>query len=124
MASRFEPRSSRTGKVTGQSEPQDARSCGRRPGRIVTLEIAPAKDESEPRVIAKARAVWSDVTPAARRDWIHWIISAKQRETRARQIDSACKMLAGGKRRVCCFDRSGIYSKGFSAPKVASERLA
>jgi hypothetical protein len=28
-------------------------------------------------------------------------------------------LLAAGKRRVCCFDRSGFYSKGFSAPAAA-----
>jgi hypothetical protein len=28
-------------------------------------------------------------------------------------------MLAGGKRRVCCFDRSGIYSKALGAPAEA-----
>ena len=32
----------------------------------------------------KARAVWSDITPIARTDWIHWITSAKQAETRVR----------------------------------------
>jgi hypothetical protein len=30
-----------------------------------------------------ARKVWLDITPIARRDWIHWIASAKQAETRA-----------------------------------------
>jgi hypothetical protein len=40
-------------------------------------------------------------------------------ETRARRIDNACEMLAGGKRRVCCFDRSGFYGKSFGAPKAA-----
>jgi Bacteriocin-protection, YdeI or OmpD-Associated/Restriction endonuclease len=68
---------------------------------------------------AEARAVWSDLTPIARRDWIHWITSAKQSETRARRIRNACEMLAAGKRRVCCFDRSGFYSKNFGAPKAA-----
>jgi uncharacterized protein YdeI (YjbR/CyaY-like superfamily) len=68
----------------------------------------------------RARAVWSDITPIARRDWIHWIVSAKQRETRARRISNACAMLAGGKRRVCCFDRSGFYSKSLSSPKAAA----
>ena len=67
----------------------------------------------------KARALWSDITPNARRDWIHWITSAKQEETRARRIKNACSMLAAGKRRVCCFDRSGFYSKSMSAPKAA-----
>jgi hypothetical protein len=100
-------------------------------GDVVTLEIAPAGKETEPEVptdlrkalataAPKARVAWSDITPNARRDWIHWITSAKQPETRARRIKNACSMLAAGKRRVCCFDRSGFYSKSLSAPKAAS----
>ena len=99
-------------------------------GDIVTLEIAPASKEPEPEVPAelkkalataapKARAVWSDITPIARRDWIQWITSAKQEETRLRRIKNACSMLATGKRRPCCFDRSGFYDKSLSAPKAA-----
>ena len=99
-------------------------------GDVVTLEIAPAAEEPEPQVPAelkkalasaapKARAVWSDITPIARRDWIQWINSAKQEETRVRRIKNACSMLAGGKRRPCCFDRSGFYGKSLSAPKAA-----
>ena len=42
---------------------------------------------------------------------------AKLAQTRARRIKNACSMLAAGKRRVCCFDRSGFYSKSLSAPK-------
>jgi hypothetical protein len=38
----------------------------------------------------------------------------------ARRIKNACSMLAAGKRRVCCFDRSGFYSKSLSAPKSAT----
>ncbi len=103
--------------------------AGAEPGDIVPLEILPVGKEPEPRVPAdlrkalaaepKARALWSDITPVARRDWIHWITSAKKPETRARRIANACDMLASGKRRVCCFDRSGIYSKSLSAPKAA-----
>lgn len=98
-------------------------------GDVVTLEIVPAREEPEPRVPAdlrkalaaapKARALWSDITPIARRDWIHWITSAKRPETRARRIDNTCEMLAAGKRRVCCFDRSGFYSKSFGSPEAA-----
>ncbi len=51
---------------------------------------------------------------------IHWITSAKEEETRARRIKNACSMLAAGKRRVCCFDRSGFYNKSLSAPKAAT----
>ncbi len=50
-----------------------------------------------------AQAIWKDITPIARNDWICWIISAKQPETRRRRIENACSMLASGKRRVCCF---------------------
>ena len=101
------------------------------PGDEVTLEIAPATKEPEPTVppelkkafaaaAPKAREVWADITTVARRDWIHWITSAKQEETRTRRIKTACSMLASGKRRPCCFDRSGFYDKSLSAPKAAS----
>ena len=100
-------------------------------GDLVTLEIALAAKEPEPRVPAdlhkallkapSARAVWSDIMPIGRRDWIHWIVSAKRPETRARRVKNACAMLADGKRRVCCFDRSGFYSKGLSSAKAAEQ---
>jgi len=105
-------------------------AAGADAGDTLALEIAPAGEEPEPKVPAdlrkalatapKARALWSDITPVARRDWIQWIVSAKRPETRARRIDNACAMLAAGKRRVCCFDRSGFYSKSFSSPKAAN----
>ena len=101
-------------------------AAGAEAGDVVSLEIAPVAEEPEPRVPAdlrkalaaapKAREVWSDITTIARRDWIHWIVSAKQAETRARRIENACSMLAAGKRRPCCFDRSGMYSKSLSCP--------
>jgi hypothetical protein len=96
-------------------------------GDTVTLEIAPEALETPVpadlrKALAadpKARTVWADITTIARTDWIHWITSARQPETRARRVANACSMLAGGKRRVCCFDRSGFYSKSFSAPEAA-----
>jgi hypothetical protein len=105
-------------------------AAGAEAGDVVTLDIAPAPEELEPAVPSdlrkalaaaapKAWASWSDITPIARRDWIHWITSPRRPETRARRIKNACSMLAAGKRRVCCFDRSGFYSKSLSAPKAA-----
>lgn len=98
-------------------------------GDDVTLEVEPVSPEREPeprvpadlrKAIAAAdvaaRQAWSDITPLARRDFIHWIESAKQAETRARRIVNACDMLAKGKRRPCCFDRSGMYDKSLSCP--------
>lgn len=98
-------------------------------GEPVDVAMVPAEESPEPRVPAdlrqalaadaRALAVWRDITPAARRDWIHWIDSAKQAPTRARRIANGCSMLAGGKRRVCCFDRSGHFSRSLSAPVAA-----
>lgn len=98
-------------------------------GDEVALTLAPVAVEPEPvappellAALAEhpaARAVWDDITPLARRDWIHWIGSGKQAQTRDRRLRTACDMLAAGKRRACCFDRSGIYSKAFRAPEPA-----
>ena len=107
------------------------KAAGAEAGDMVTLEISPASKEPEPSVPAdlkkaiasatpKVRALWTDITPAARRDWIHWVTSAKQEQTRARRVKNASSMLAAGKRRPCCFDRSGFYSKSLSAPKAAA----
>ena len=103
-------------------------AAGAAAGDVVALEFMSAGNEPEPEVPAdlrkalaaapKARELWSDITPIARRDWIQWITSAKRSETRARRVDNACEMLAAGKRRVCCFDRSGIYGGGLCAPKA------
>lgn len=82
-------------------------------GDPVKVEIARAGEEPAIRVPVElrkalavaplARELWVDITPMARRDWVVWIISARQPETRRRRIKKACDMLASGKRRVCCF---------------------
>jgi len=51
----------------------------------------------------QAKAQWNALTPLARRDFIMWIDSAKQSETRKRRIESIPSRLADGKRRPCCF---------------------
>ena len=99
-------------------------------GDTVALEIAPVKHEPEPALPADlrqalddapaaARAGWDATTTIARVDWIHWIVSAKQAKTRTQRVAAACDMLAAGKRRVCCFDPSGFYSKALAAPDAA-----
>ena len=95
-------------------------------GEVVRVEITPVSGEPEPTVpsdfrkalagFPKAQDVWADITPVARRDWIQWITSGKRAETRALRIGKACDMLSKGKRRPCCFDRSGMYSKSLSCP--------
>lgn len=98
-------------------------------GDTVTLEVAPVAQEPEPKLpsdflealsaSSEAKAVWDATTTIARIDWIHWIESAKQTKTRKSRVKNACDMLASGKKRVCCFDQSGFYSKSLSAPQAA-----
>lgn len=98
-------------------------------GDTASLEIEPVIPEPEPAVpedlagalaeSPQARAAWDETTTIARLDWIHWIESAKQAQTRKRRVANACDMLASGKKRVCCFDPSGFYSKAIRAPEAA-----
>ena len=109
------------------------KAAGAEVGDEVTLEILPLTPDQEPEPTVpsdlkkaltnapqKAKDVWAGITPIARRDWIAWVVSAKQATTRERRIKTACDMLGKGKRRPCCFDRSGMYDKSLSCP-VADE---
>lgn len=51
----------------------------------------------------KAQAVWNDITPLARNEWICWVISGKKVETRGIRINKAISKLKGGMRRPCCW---------------------
>lgn len=106
-----------------------SKGAAARPGDFVELEIAPAKVEPEPEVPEDLRealsaapaalAVWNDTTAIARRDWITWMSQVKKAETRVLRIEKMMDMLSKGKRRVCCFDRSGLASKAFVCPVEA-----
>lgn len=110
-------------------EEQHLRGAGATFGDIVTLKISAVEHEPEPQVPSdlleallatpEALNTWKATTTIARIDWIHWVTSAKQAKTRAKRIEDACNMLISGKKRVCCFDPSGFYSKAFSAPLPA-----
>lgn len=98
-------------------------------GAVVELDIAPSTTQHEPEVPADlraalkahpaAKATWDATTTTARRDWIAWMTSGKKAETRGKRLLSAIDMLGNGKKRVCCFDRSGMYGGNFSAPEAA-----
>lgn len=91
-------------------------AAGASPGDTVAMAMAPTKEWIEPSVPAdlrevltadpEAHAIWTDITPAARWDWIRWIGSARQADTRQRRVESVCSRLRSGKRRPCCFDRN------------------
>jgi uncharacterized protein YdeI (YjbR/CyaY-like superfamily) len=70
-----------------------------------------------------ANAKWNDLTPIARRDFISWIDSAKQLETRRRRIERACSMLAAGKRRPCCYSivSFNLFTALAATPKAKAQ---
>ena len=100
-------------------------------GDMVALDVAPVTVEPEPVVPSdlrealdahpEAMATWNDITPRARRDWIQWMTSGKKAETRVKRVATGCDMLASGKRRACCFDRSAMYSRGALGPPDAAD---
>lgn len=85
-------------------------------GDTVTLAIESTKDWPEPAVPADVRkaltadaaahAVWVDITPMARWDWLRWINGTRNPATRQHRIEVMCSKLNNAKRRPCCFNRS------------------
>jgi hypothetical protein len=85
-------------------------------GDTVTLAIEPTKEWPEPDVPSdlmaalnadrRVQTLWMDITPMARWEWIRWIGSTKQPETRKRRIEATCSKLIAGTRRPCCFNRN------------------
>ncbi len=51
----------------------------------------------------KVLALWEDITPLARNEFICWVENAKQIETRKRRVQRSCEELLEGKRRPCCW---------------------
>lgn len=52
---------------------------------------------------SKVLALWEDITPLARNEWICWVISGKKVETRNIRIQKAISKMKGGMRRPCCW---------------------
>lgn len=80
----------------------------------VTLETT--KDWIEPEVpedvqkalatSAKAEALWQDITPMVRWDWVRWVRAVKTPETRQKHLEVMLDKLNKGMRRPCCFNRN------------------
>ncbi|MFA7286220.1 MAG: YdeI/OmpD-associated family protein [Patescibacteria group bacterium] len=77
---------------------------------IISKSVKKASETKVPADLRKALAatpkvgrLWENLTPIARRDFISWIVSAKQPETRQRRIERVPDMLMSGKRRPCCY---------------------
>ncbi|MBI2049509.1 DUF1905 domain-containing protein [Candidatus Roizmanbacteria bacterium] len=85
-------------------------------GDTVQVSLEPTKEWIEPEVpedlkkalatSPKAEALWKDITPLARWDWIRWIRAVKTPKTRQKHIEVALSKLNKGMRRPCCFNRN------------------
>lgn len=83
-------------------------------GDTVTVMFEPTKDWPLPELpkdfvtalkkAPKAQDTWSKVTPKAQWEWVRWIRSTKQAETRVRHVEVAISKLSAGMRRPCCFN--------------------
>ena len=68
----------------------------------------------------KVHALWEDITPLARNEWICWVISGKKAETREGRIQKAVSKMRGGMRRPCCW--SGCIHRS-DKPLSASQKF-
>lgn len=85
-------------------------------GDTVKVILEPTKEWIEPEVpedlkkalssSPKAHALWNDITPMSRWDWIRWVRAVKTPETRQKHIVVALDKLNKGMRRPCCFNRN------------------
>lgn len=102
-------------KVTA-GPPASAMLKALRAGDTVQVSLEPTKEWVEPEVpedlkkalagSPKAEALWEDITPLARWDWIRWIRAVKTENTRKKHIEVALDKLNKGMRRPCCFNRN------------------
>lgn len=51
----------------------------------------------------KALALWQDITPLARNEWICWVTSGAKAETRVKRIQVGLDKMRRGERRPCCW---------------------
>lgn len=52
---------------------------------------------------AKALALWENLTPLARNEWICWTTFVKKKETRDEHVKRVVSELKEGMRRPCCW---------------------
>ncbi len=85
-------------------------------GDAVKVSLEPTTEWIDPEVptdvkkalstSSKAEALWNDITPMARWDWIRWVRAVKTQETRQKHLEVMLDKLNKGMRRPCCFNRN------------------
>ena len=101
------------------------RAVGVGVGDSVTLEIEPLAEWPEPTVPAdlagaltaappSVRAMWGDITPMARWEWVRWVNATNSPDTRRRRVEVTISKMQSGKRRPCCFNRAACIDASLS----------
>ena len=91
------------------------KQVGIKSGDTVTLDLEVTKDWPEPEVPSdfakalklapeKVKDKWKDITPMARWEWIRWVNSTGNTDTRDIRIEKTVSKLNGKHRRPCCFN--------------------
>ncbi len=84
-------------------------------GDVASVTLVVTKDWPEPSVPGDLRgaldeapetiqAIWDDITPMARWEWVRWVNATRNPSTRQRRVEVSISKLSNGKRRPCCFD--------------------
>ncbi|MGO1228514.1 MAG: YdeI/OmpD-associated family protein [Brachybacterium sp.] len=83
-------------------------------GNVVDFTLVPTKVWPEPEVPEDLGAAldaaddleetWASITPMARWEWVRWVGSTRNADTRARRVEVSIDKLRNGKRRPCCFN--------------------
>ena len=92
------------------------KAIGLKVGDTAAVAIKPMTEWPDPKMPAdlsralraspEAYDLWQKITPMARWEWIRWIRSTGNQETRQRRIEVAISKLISGKRRPCCWNRN------------------
>lgn len=97
-----------------EQELQEARPLNAGDGVTFTLTPTTNKAWPEPEIpedlgaalddAGDLKTTWASITPMARWEWVRWVGSTRNPDTRARRVEVSIDKLRGGKRRPCCFD--------------------
>ena len=97
-----------------KSEVQEEREVS--DGELIKVKFKQVADWLEPEVPndlqdalgenPKVKELWLDITVKARWEFIRWIRSTKNPETRKRRVEVSISKLNSGMRRPCCFNTS------------------
>ncbi len=88
------------------------------PDALLDGTVHPLPDDLRAAISADPAAValWQNLTPLGRNEFICWTLDAKQPATRARRIVRTLEEMAEGKRRPCCW--AGCVHRTDKAPSA------